>query len=591
MCRRRKFKKCVELLAQRNILRMVFKLKVRIFIFVWLILILLFGGLCFISFNTTSSVLHTISPQYITSVQELEGFITQFNSANQRYLVLIIAGFAIAALLLVFAFFAYFSKSMDKFKNDVMDIADGHITIRAKDAWITEGIADNINKITNNMKKVVCEVAAIAQKTKDLSLKLSNNIEHNEIASQSIAQTITHIAEGSCEQSEMTASAKTSTQNMTDNSDEIVQYAKKTQNIAGEMINIVEENNKAINLLVDKMKNTAAGSIKTANDIQELEMEAGKINSITAAVTEISERTNMLALNAAIEAARAGETGKGFAVVADEVRKLAEQSASSADEIRKLIETIIGRINEITRETKGGAEQISQDIMHADKTKESLGHIIEATKATYDAVVQIIGLADESNKMAESVNDMMEKININIQETAAGAEEVSAAAEEQLASVQEMFAMANNMNDMTIEVDSYLKAFINKVNIGDKEKKVINEGFSILKELNVNLNSKGIPMDKASQALKDASLKNTQFEYIGIINSDGDMVSANVPITGNNNYSHRPYFKESILGKDYYSEPYISNVTFNYCIAISIPYKDASKNIKGVLMADICIEE
>lgn len=569
----------------------MFSVKAKILIVVCLILILLFSGVYFAIQNTVDSVLHMVSPQYITSSQELDSFIIQFNSANQRPLILVIAGLMVATLLLAFVFFAYFFKAIDRFRNSIMDIADGQLTNRAKDIWIIEGIGDNINKITNNTKKVVCEIAAITQKIKDMSVNLSKSLEQNEVASQSIAQTITHIAEGSCEQSERTASAKISTQNMADNSNKIVQYAKKTQNIAGEMMDRVEENNKSINLLVGIMKSTAAGSIKTANDIQELGEEAVKINSITAAVTEISERTNMLALNAAIEAARAGESGKGFAVVADEVRKLAEQSADSADEIRKLIETIIGKINVITKETRDGAEQISQDISQADKTNESLEQIIEAAKATYDAVVQIIDLADESNKMAEDVDTMMEKININIQETAAGAEEVSASAEEQSASVQEMFEMANNLNDMTIEADSYLKSFINKVKIGDKEKKLINESFGILKDINSNINSKGISIDKASQALKDMSLKYKQLEYIGIINSDGDMVSASVPITGNNNYSHRPYFKESISGKEYYSEPYISNVSFNYCIAISIPYKDASQNTKGVLMADICIEK
>lgn len=68
------------------------------------------------------------------------------------------------------------------------------------------------------------------------------------------------------------------------------------------------------------------------------------------------------------------------------------------------------------------------------------------------------------------------------------------------------------------------------------------------------------------------------------------MVSANVPLTGVTNYGHRPYFKEAIRGTVYCSEPYISNVSFNYCLALAVPFKDSRGAIVGVMMADLCIE-
>ena len=80
-------------------------------------------------------------------------------------------------------------------------------------------------------------------------------------------------------------------------------------------------------------------------------------------------------------------------------------------------------------------------------------------------------------------------------------------------------------------------------------------------------------------------------EYIGILDIKGEMVSAADPIDKSNNmYNHRPYFMESIKGKKFQSEPYISNVTFGYCTAISIPYRKPNGEIVGVIMADINIE-
>ena len=54
-------------------------------------------------------------------------------------------------------------------------------------------------------------------------------------------------------------------------------------------------------------------------------------------------------------------------------------------------------------------------------------------------------------------------------------------------------------------------------------------------------------------------------------------------------FSHRPYFIEAIGGRDYKSEPYISVDTNNYCIALSVPVRDRTGEIKGILMGDLTL--
>ena len=101
-----------------------------------------------------------------------------------------------------------------------------------------------------------------------------------------------------------------------------------------------------------------------------------------------------------------------------------------------------------------------------------------------------------------------------------------------------------------------------------------------------------MPLPNTNQLIREYANKYKQFEYMGVLNLKGEIVSANMPITGtNNNYSHRPYFKEAMGGKNYFSDPYISDVSFNYCIAISLPIKSSQSGTIGVLMADICIEK
>lgn len=568
-------------------------MKAKLIIIITAVMSLAFIVACALIYFISSASLNTAASQYISSAQELDKLVTQFNATFIKNLIFIITGCALIAMAaIIVVLLMTVLRPVNKLQNTVSEISEGQLTLRAKGNWLTNEIANSVNKLTYSKKKVICEVAEIAQKNKDLSIQLKRNIEQNESASMAVSQAITHIAEGSSVQSEMAITTKQNTRKMVGNSEKITEYAKNTQNIAGEMIKVIENNNVTMNTLVDKMKNTAETSEKLAEDIGLLEKDASKINNIVGVVTEISDRTNMLALNAAIEAARAGEAGKGFAVVADEVRKLAEQSANSAGEIRKLTEIIIGRINSISDQTKVEAEKISQEAIYADKTRESMKNIIESSKSTYDAVKGIMKLTDESNKMAEDVDKMMEQISFTTQETAAGTEEVSASAQQQSASLQELTAMANNMSEIAYEVDNYLNSFISKINIGDSEKSMVNEGFKLLKEISNHVNSNSSSIENASAILRDIRNKHQQFEYIGILNFKGDMVSATEAI-GNqhNNYSHRPYFKEALQGKEYYSQPYISNVSFNYCIALAVPFKDKAGNTIGVSMADLCIEK
>ena len=357
------------------------------------------------------------------------------------------------------------------------------------------------------------------------------------------------------------------------------------------MIQAIENNTEIFDKVTIKMQDTATSNSKLASTIHTLQNEVDKINGIIQVVTNLSERTNLLALNAAIEAARAGEQGKGFAVVADEVRKLAEQSASSVGAIGKITTNIIEKISIINIEAQEEVKNIVENVGFVGQARESFDKVIHSTKLTYDAVDEISMLAGETVKQAENVNQLMDKITLITEQSLAITEEVSAAAQEQTSTMQSMSTMVKRMNKTADEIDGQLKNFTNKITLGEKEKRIIKDGLEILKSIAMELSSKGTSVQSTSELLKQRKETHTQFEYIGVLDGDGSMKFATENILKeSNDYSFRPYFKESIEGKEFNSEPYISNVSYNYCIAISVPFKESNGGIKGVIMADICIE-
>ncbi|OGO78699.1 MAG: hypothetical protein A2Y23_08540 [Clostridiales bacterium GWB2_37_7] len=552
---------------------------------VFLILAVGFGG-----YYLMNQELQSLADS-MKATDPLQTAVNGFKAAFLQISALTVALICIIILIFTFIITRIIIEPIKKLEVSAGEISIGQIAIKAYNRGLTGIIGNSINKVVKNLKTILSEINKISEQNKNLADILSKSVEQTDRATSEIANAITDVASNTSNQAKNIMEAKSNTQIMTDNSQEIARKAKETQIIANNMIEVIGDSAAVFAKLTDKLKNTAEVSIGVASKVETLHKEADKIKSIVTTVTEISERTNLLALNAAIEAARAGEHGRGFAVVSDEVRKLAEQSARSSEEIRHLIENIMQSINEITNKTKEEVIRINEDISFADQSKYTFDEVAKTTKNTYDSVQHIFTLAEQSTNVVQTVNTLMDQVASSADDTVAFTEEVSASAQEQSAAMQETAELIRNMKDIANHIDAKLYEFISKIKITDKQQKVVQDSFKVLEDIVEDIISKNMKLENIAPYLMEQQKLYKQFELIGLFNDKGRLITATeLSLVSDIDYSYRPYYREAIKGVEFKSEPYISSYSYNYCISISIPYKDAAGKIVGVVLADICIE-
>ena len=171
----------------------------------------------------------------------------------------------------------------------------------------------------------------------------------------------------------------------------------------------VRDGQQVIGGTIAQMQQLVSEVETTARTIDRMVSESDTIGGVLQVIQGIAEQTNLLALNAAIEAARAGEAGRGFAVVADEVRQLAQRTAGSTQEIRGLIESL----QQVARQS---AEQMNEQVQHAQHTAEQGLRADTALSSIVSAIVRITELAEHIATHTDTQSGQVRTIRENSQQ-------------------------------------------------------------------------------------------------------------------------------------------------------------------------------
>ena len=240
-------------------------------------------------------------------------------------------------------------------------------------------------------------------------------------AAGNVAASAQEVSQASSAQSEASSSSAAAMEQLTVSIDQVAQNADQASVKANEADRLGAAGGAAVDAAGESTRDIATRIENTAEYVAGLSADLKRIGSVSAAIREVADQTNLLALNAAIEAARAGEHGKGFAVVADEVRKLAERAARSAGEIAGMVESVELRAGEAVTAMQSSRDAVSGVLANAEEAVDSVSKSRQGAQETQVAMQAI------RDTLAEQLTASAQ-IARHIESIAQAAEENNAAA-------------------------------------------------------------------------------------------------------------------------------------------------------------------
>lgn len=373
------------------------------------------------------------------------------NTIMKRF---IIVACCFLVLGIVFAFFM--SKSLKKnfvmLNSKILDIASDDGDLR-KTVDIHTG--DEFEVVGNSLNALLQKTRNTMSIAQSSSREISGGSGEIAMSVNEVGEQISQIKTAADEITKAESSALDNMEEMTNQSALALENTESVERelaTAEELINEITELSKELSDFV----NDAANSLKEKNDEISTELNnsleaagaVAEIKTLTAAILDIAEQTNMLSLNASIEAARAGDAGRGFSVVATEIAKLANDSGEAAEKISVIGESIIDIVENLGCVSSEMMMFVSDNVMNDYEQFQNYGNeyyekardISKRTKLIYESTR---ALRDGMNSMSDSAASML------------------AASEENLATIQ---GIADNLQDIDNSMQSVKAKTDNNLN-------------------------------------------------------------------------------------------------------------------------------
>ncbi len=341
--------------------------------------------------------------------------------------------------------------------------------------------------------------------------------------------------------------------------------------------------------IVDTMKAIKETSNTADARIEKLKSTSEDILTIVKKISEISQKMHIIAINASVESARAGQSGNSFAVVAKEFQMLASITDSSVGDISELVDTIQQDINDVYQVSKENASRVDNGVRNSTVIDENLKRIDQSFRDVVKMVGRLGTISETESKLADEMNLRVAHIESLMTRTGSHVSQVYDVARSQNRGIENISKMSRTLNDASSELlDLAESSSLDKGESLDGHAKTICTEFFTVMEQELCKNPHILGKDAA---LHHAMLEQFQSNHAIVeavwTNEPNGRFICSIPSAGIVNASMREWFRSAIQGETYISKIYISGITKNRCVTLSMPYRDSRSEILGVVGVDL----